>query len=414
MGTFIRASALLAALVALSGCGPGGEVDPSQSRFLVYNYNPATQDYRLQEVPIRTLTNVSAVDGSITYLRGSGDLTVAEEDPSTAEEWANHLTVEGSNTPNIEYTIDDGLVIPWDFDSAMMLTVYHHLERSADFFDSIPRDGTDLNQPISQLVGRIPTYYYPQLSLLGLALPLFTDNAAYAYTLNAFLIPARLNLVDAVPLFANRGVMTHEYSHAVFNRLVFNNARAPVFLLEGWDSDISARRALNELQALDEGVADIFAALDLKTGDFFSPSIAVELVDRDMGKRRVYSPCMLEAATVGGYLRACDGRQGPSADPNDPNSSPQLPAFDIYHLGATTASIFWALRKELSGRVSDEQLGNVMLKSLRAIQNPTKNFRISQFFNALHDNLPAAEQAAACGLLRERLPAINDELSCQP
>ncbi len=157
--------AITATLMGLAACGPGGDVNLGNTNYLIYNYDPGSGDYALERVPIRTLRNVRTVDGDLVYLKGGGSLESATEAPQTREDWEDALRVANAATPTVEYTIDaDGTVVPWDFDSAMMLTVYHHIERAADYFDTIPLGETDLTAPISEQVGRIPVFYYPQIA----------------------------------------------------------------------------------------------------------------------------------------------------------------------------------------------------------------------------------------------------------
>lgn len=419
----IRNAAILIVgmMTTLNACGPGGDVDAKENKFLIYNYNPSKQDYRLERVNIRTLNNVEEVSGEVAYLLGGGTLETGKENPQTEDEWRQYLTIEGANTPQVEYSVDsDGTIIPWDFDSAMMLTVYHHLERSREYFDTIKTEGLGIgDQTIGQFVGRMPCYYYPNLTIAGIPLPLFTDNAAYAYTANAFLIPPRLALADAVPIYANRGVITHEYGHAVFNRLVHNNKRGVNPLAQEWE--INAPVALNELGGLDEGIADVFAALDTKDPDFIAYSIGSDLVDRDMEVDRFYEACLHSAVITGAYpeASACGGNYGPNVSAPTDSKGVRLDqsagdAYGPHQLGAVVASIFWDLREQTKGTLDDNELGFIVSKTLRDIQDPTVEFRLVQFFDALHDNMPASTQSEACSLFRERLPAVSDELKCQP
>ena len=408
-------------LACATGCNFGTVDNPKEHKYLIYNYIPSKNDYELERAKINTLTNVDAAEGTIAYLRGGGSLATLDTKPTSEAEWKKYLTIENSNTPEIEYTIEsDGTVVPFDFDSAMMLTVYHHLERSRDYFDTIDTEGLNLSaNTVGQEVGRMPCYYYPTISLLGVPLPLFTDNAAYAYTLDAFLIPPRQVFTDAVPIYANRGVITHEYGHAVFNRLVHNNVRGPLFLQEEWENDITAKRALNELQGLDEGIADIFAALDTKDPDFIAYTIGSQYIDRDMSKARYLEDCLFMAINNSAYppAESCGGNYGEGvSQPTDSKgvrfdySATQ--AYDSHHLGAVVASVFWAMRDQTKGTISDDEWGKIIAKSLRDIQDPEKTFRVAMFFDALYNNIPTGSQGQACLLFKERLPAIQDELQC--
>lgn len=416
-------SAVVMSLVVASGCRPGGDVDPSD--YLIYTLDPETGEYRLSKEKIRTLRNIRQVDGDVLEMQGGGELAEGiEGDPVTREDWEQALIIKDSAPPSIEYTVDDGTLIPWDFDSAMMLTVYHHMERSYDYFNGLEL-GTDLEQDlgakVGDMVGKIPCYYYPQIKLGGIPLPLFTDNAAYAYTLNAFLVPPRASLDDAVPIYANRGVITHEYGHAVFNRLVYNNERVPDFLFEEWETDPAAIRALNEIGGLDEGLSDVWGALDTKDPNYIAASIDEDLIDRDMGKIRFYETCLFLAVDSGVYPSSstCGGNYGEGvANPTDSEDVrfdySEGDGYDSHHLGAVVGSIFWEIREQQRENITDDEWARYVVQAMRDIQNPTKDFRLSMFFNALHDQVPVAHQSEVCQTLHDRLLAIRDELQCLP
>ena len=191
-----RLSPLLLMTLACGACSYGGVDDPEGMKYLIYNYVPSANDYNLERVQITTLTDVDEVKGDVAYLRGGGTVTLGEELPETQEEYKKYMTIEGSNTPAIEYTVEDGsLVVPFDFDSTMMLTVYHHLERSRAYFNSLEGAGLDIPaSSVGEYVGRMPCYYYPSFGVLADLSGDFVDNASYALTLDAFLIPSQAGL----------------------------------------------------------------------------------------------------------------------------------------------------------------------------------------------------------------------------
>jgi hypothetical protein len=362
--TVISLAALLAAC--------GSESVPTD--YLVYDRDPATQEYRLVESRIETLTDVARVNGSIVNVRGGGNLTIASGEPTTEQEWEEALAISGDNAPNVQYEVEDGIVVPWDFDSLMMLTLYHHLERASEYFESVG--------VTHATVRKLKVYYFAELkTLIPLPIPLLTDNAAYVVTVDAFLIPPRLILND-VPLYANRGVVVHEYSHAVFNRLVHRDRRVPRYFLDDWPT-----AAVNEMRSLDEGIADIFAALAVDDPDFISPSVSAELfdIDRDVSRERFYDGELLDVVMT-----------DDTAD------------YDPYALGSVIASALWALR---SG-VDPEVLGKAVVRTLGSLAGPSSTFRVTQFFDRLAAELPPAVQASACQTFRDRLPAVEADLGC--
>jgi hypothetical protein len=212
----------------------------------------------------------------------------------------------------------------------------------------------------------------------------FSDNAAYAFTLNAFLIPPRLILQEDVPLSANRGVIVHEYSHAVFNRVVHENQRVPDYFVDEYNATVT-----NYIRSLDEGLADIFAGLAIGDPDFISSSISNELfdIDRDLSKKRVW-----------------DGALELDIDQSEDASGQRNP----YILGSVVASTLWATRDFLD----DETIGQTTLAAMEAIATPGPSFGLELFFNAWLDEMPQEDRDQACELFTERLQRIENDLDC--
>lgn len=369
----MRLLLLLAVLGA--SCAPGPDIDPAEhDQYLVYDWNADAQVYELHPSTIRTLEDPRAISGTVAELRGGGSLIITNTDPQTKEDFASLLEVRKDKTPRAEYFVDDDVVVPFDVDTQLMVTLYHHLERAEDFF---------VGQGVEP-VGRLKTYYFPQFAIFGLRLPLLTDNAAYAPTLDAFLIPPTVFLVDDVPLSANRGVIVHEYGHAVFNRLVFGGDRAPE---PTWDKTFPADAAL-QLRSLDEGLADVFGALATQDPNFIAPSISLEAfgLDRDLRVERVWDSALQTE------IDESDSAAGPNP----------------YLLGSVIASAIWATRDFLD----DDTVASTTLGAMRAIAVPGPDFRLVDFLNAWLDQLDAEPRGAACALFVARFARASSDLVC--
>lgn len=327
---------------------------------------------------ILTFTDASRGLGSVAELRGGGSLELATTPPVTEADYLGAIRVEGHETPSIELELDSaGVAVPWDYESLLLVSLYHHLERARAFFDRAGVPGA--------VVGRLPVHYSPRYSLplIPLPLPLFTDNAAYAPTLDAFLIPPSFFL-DDVPLVANRGVVVHEYSHAVFNRRVMGGVKVAPYLVETDWPDV----ARNELRSLDEGLADLFGALEVGDPGFIEPSIPPEKLDldRNLEEDHTYDAELLLRSTgdaIGDY--------------------------DPYPLGSVVASTLWALRAAAGGDVA---LAEVALEASAGL-SPGSGFRLETFFDRVHELLPETARREACVLLHARLEAIAERLSCR-
>jgi len=361
-------------LIALAACVDTG----TPSEFLIYDVDPALGEYRMMRAHIDTLDHPHRGIGTVAEVRGGGSMVIENPDPQTEAQWEDAFALDGDAAPDIQWVLrDNGVAMPLDFDSAMMLTLYHHLERASEYFDGI---GVPLTR-----VRRLPVYYGTnlELTLFFLPVPLLADNAAYVMNVDAFLIPPRRRLQD-VPLYANRGVMIHEYSHAVFNRLVHGDTRVPAYLIEDWLQEV-----MNEMRSLDEGVADFFAASAVEDSNFLSASIpnAEELnIDRDVAVERHYDV----------ELRWSVGQD-------------DILSYDPYELGSVIAATLWALRAD----VDHVTLATAVVAALDGTA-PAETFTVTAFFDSVVDELPAAARADACQLFGERLDAVAGDLTCTP
>ena len=157
---------------------------------------------------------------------------------------------------SVQYVVQDEVAYPIDRDGLIAFSFYNHLEDTVDFINTGSQD----------LDGLLPmdTAISPIISDLTLAfLPM--ENAAYVPTLHHFLL-----LTDAipkeVPLAANKGVVAHEFGHALFHFLTTGGTTTPRLLAtdaEGQDS----------LYSLDEGLADVLGYLVTNRPNFIADSL---------------------------------------------------------------------------------------------------------------------------------------------
>lgn len=360
-----------AAVTALAACA---EDSTAPSRYLVYDRD-SSGTFRLGPAEITTLDDPHTGIGSVAKMRGGGRIAAGSEGSTTEEQLRQLIQIEGDSDPNIQFSIDDdGVAVPFDFDSLLMLSLYHHLERASSYFAALSVEPSSVRQ--------LPIYYKPRLlTILGIPIPLFTDNAAYAPTIDAFLIPPTFVLKD-VPLVANRGVVVHEYSHVVFNRLAHEDRRVPRYFLDDWPAAAAA-----ELRSLDEGLADIHGALETGDPNFIGPSISAALfeIDRDVSIDRTYDSALLQKV-----------------------ESSSIDTYNPYPLGSVVASTLWDLP------VDRTILGALVVEASRGLAPLESTFSLARFFDLVHDGLPASSRPEACRLFHTRLEAIASRLACTP
>lgn len=240
---------LVAALMMwLGGC------DPGSTEVSVLAYDPVIDTYRIQDVTVRTLDDVGRLEGRATALVGGAELTLDYQDGYLDWEDVGHpVTFSG--------ILHDGVLVPEDFDSLAMMSIYYNIELAMLFFEEIGLDTGRLVLP--------DTYYAPDFTLVetdGTSSEM-TDNAFYMYlssTERAFFVMPFADF-QWVPMAMNTGIMAHEYSHAVFDELVYVPARLTV-------ADMTLASG-NFLAGLNEGIADYFAVTLTGDPDFIEHSV---------------------------------------------------------------------------------------------------------------------------------------------
>lgn len=368
---------LVAWAVSTLGCGPSaGDDGPHQ--VTIYDQNNSKR-YAVVTRQIETLDSPVNLTGDIAKFRGSGDITINNSTPETPEEYEDTLSIENDKPVRTDFARKNGRLVPMDFHSMVMFSMYHHLERANDFFTSLGLD--------SGRVGKLPVHYNVKLQLLGISL--LTDNAAYSPTEDLFLVPPRF-LTRGVPLAANRGIVVHEYSHAVFNRVIHNDSRAPPSITDEWPQP-----AKNRLTAINEGLADIFAGLQTDNANFINSSISEARfdIDRDLSKERHYTQ------SIAGDIQTASTSN-----------------FNPYELGAVIASTLWAIRqgnaRGIDGLTS-QQLGTAILDAMTQLGNQLDpDVTTAELFNLITQELPSNARRSACQTFRNRLDAIRQELTC--
>jgi len=374
----ISTAFLAATLLLIPACGPadGGS---APHEVTIYDQTDE-QRYAVVNRELETLDSLSSITGDVARFRGGGNIQINAANPDTPEGYRNALSIEGHNRVRPDYAIRDGRVIPMDFHSTVMFSMYHHLERANDFFTSIGL--------AEDRIGQRPVHYDVEFNLLGF-INLLTDNAAYAPTIDAFLVPPRF-LTRGVPLAANRGIVVHEYAHAVFNRVVQKERRVPLWVSNNWSD-----AARNRLTAINEGLADIYAGLQTDNPTFIGSSISEERfdIDRDLSKDREYTSGLQSEVS--------------SADPAN---------FNPYKLGSVIASTLWSIREGNAAGidgVTTDLLGTAILEASRRMGDQLdEDVSTDDLFNLIADELPASARGSACDTFRDRLTAIREDLTC--
>ncbi len=276
-------SALYAALAfsaALAGCGPSAENAPD---VVVLAFNDVTRRYEPRSVKLETVTDLVALEGQAARLTGGAEFDLLKLGPvcdalqlGDTETVKTAITLDEGTGVHVSYVERGEELIPSDFHSLNLATTYYNFEQASKFFKKV--GGLDPAK-----FGTPQVYYFPAVTLLGE----MKDNAFYFPTTNSFYV-LPFEAFQQVPMSINIGIIGHEYSHAVFNHVVFDNT-APV--PDGSCTGILfPTPALNLYKSLDEGIADVFGTGISCSADFAlcSPNfISQSLPEKLSAPRRI-------------------------------------------------------------------------------------------------------------------------------
>ena len=327
-------------------------------------------DYAIETRRIDTLTNPDTMEGDLGTLYVGG---IFEIDWTTG-----NLTYAQGRPLQINYQAIDGVAHPIDRDGLIAFSYYAHLEDTVEFLTQIESEWNGL-LPVDTAIS-------PLISDLSLAfLPM--ENAAYVPTLHHFLL-----LTDAipkdVPLAANKGVVAHEFGHAIFHYLTTGSTTNERLL------PIDAK-GFNSVYSLDEGLADVLGYLVTGRADF----IADSLTDQD---------------------RALDGEHlaiEVETLPADHTDDGLLSAYDPYDLGSVFAATIW----EVADTINDPiRMFNWIVEStttfgqdiLQESREDDVNLGM-QWLDIWVDTAPSTnESVLACSAIASRWTDVYEVAAC--
>ncbi|MCY1083323.1 hypothetical protein [Archangium lansingense] len=365
----------LVAALALPGCQTE-ESGPVTIR--IFNRNPATGEYGEFDASFSTLADAHTLRGALGAVKTQATWLLSDNVQGSAG-----FLVEGSEAPLCAYHVRDGVWIPEDFDTAAMASTYWGLDQSRSFFIRLGLGEAELtpmdihfNPRVELAFPNIPTFW------------LFTDNAGYVPTLDAFQIIPHVYYKPEVPFFMNQGVLAHEYGHRVFALLAENGSRKAV------DTEWSEPSQL-QYDALNEALSDVFAGTMTGNADFIADSVALE--GRDMSVVRVMGDAdvrkLITATTPEG-----EADLGP------------------HGMGAFIAAALWQLGENVGDH---ERVARAVIETERTMgaqlaAAPTSQFNLVEWFNLFSTHLSSSEQAAFCPLLKERFSLLFEADSAHP
>ncbi len=239
--------------LTLLACAPSAEA-PVQVMALVRT-GGSGGSYQPTQVALRTVSDPVTLQGSVANLIGGARIDVDPNDPLlrlnggalSEDQLARVFVKDSGRAPRVSYVQKDGVLWPADFHSWNLVTTYFNFEHAFDHFQQLGVPGARLAE--------VRVFYFPEFILRELSGQPLRDNALFFSPVKSFMI-LPFDELQRTPLSINQGIVTHEYAHVVWNRLVFNDAALPETLTR-WSGNAAVN--VNILKSLDEGFADFHA-----------------------------------------------------------------------------------------------------------------------------------------------------------
>ncbi|WP_342374689.1 hypothetical protein NVS55_25505 [Myxococcus stipitatus] len=244
--------ATTAVLGLAAGCAPDPQT-PVKIRALVLSGNG---QYVPEEVELKTVDDIVGLSGTVADIHGGARIVYDSRDQAlaeatTAEAFAAALLKGEGRDVAANYINQDDVLWPADFHTWNMVTAYYNLERAFDYFREVT------NIPVADFKKPVKTYYFPEFVLADIQPGPLKDNALYFSAMESFLV-LPFDQLQRAPLSINAGVITHEYSHRIFNLKAYGGSPFPEALIS-WSTAGGPNPGANILKSFDEGLADLHA-----------------------------------------------------------------------------------------------------------------------------------------------------------
>ncbi len=285
-----RFQGLFGCLILCASCGEPQD-NPSRP-FVARLISSEGGEYALRQVTFSTLEDIATVSGTYGQLRGSASLSVdsnASEVIASAD--PDSIYSHRGGSVQTDYQIKSGVIIPRNFQTMEMLSLYYNIERIAQFWTD--NMGIDF-----QAIGFPGLFYNPKLSseVGGVTQEVeAVMNAAYLPGVRDMWF-FRTSPRENIPVKMNFAVVAHEFGHFIFDYRFANfDPKTYQPLLQSNERFLSG---------LNEGLADFFAYLVTRSPREFAKSLTKLDVERSLPVAWTYSS-IKESGCKGGFY--CEG-----------------------------------------------------------------------------------------------------------
>jgi hypothetical protein len=335
---------------------------------------------------------------------------------------------EKGKKPNLRYRKEGNLIIPRDYSTQAMISSYFQFSTVLANLAKISGINAD---EFLQKSGKIKILFEPQITLdsknseVSLVPKL---NAAYVTGQKQFILYQRSASEDA-PLAQNLQVIGHEFGHAVFEQIFYQNNVGSCESGEAIADQVSSKRLLSEyaMSGFNEGFADILSFTLVGSTNLLASSINIS----ELAEKRNFSTVSYKFTNLYSAESLLDGSQGA---PESCSSSfycigtlfaksvfqaMQANGIDISSKdsrGSYTTELVNSLKTALSTMKLNHESGKMSLPSVYScpvrepsIENDSK--LTNAFLLSIVEGMPAARRTALCQALSENfeLEGFNTE-----
>ncbi len=217
---------------------------------------------------IPSLQNLNHLDGSFVKVLYGGVLKAKEITGSLVSDGR----FSGGEIPQLRYRVRDGVVVPLDYQTLVMLSAYRQFDViAANLKPIFGIESADMAKVQKNGQGKYEVLFEPRVEVESNEMSgtlTIKRNAAFVPGKSQFVLFER-SASERVPLAANLQVLAHEFGHAIFDYTFFDNS---------FDSS-SAFASNYAISGLNEGFADFSSYLMSHSTDVLSGSISMpELV----------------------------------------------------------------------------------------------------------------------------------------
>ncbi len=205
-----------------------------------------TPYYSLGAKELTDLKDISKLDGTYFSIREGGTLEV----DTSGGAFISAEKFEKGSTPNIRYKTKDGVIIPKDYSSLIMLSVFYQFQ---EIFGNLEEYTGVLPKDIVSTAdnGRMSIWYEPVVTdkhenESSSSSEIAKLNAAYLQGNKQFVLFQRSSL-ERVPISANLSVLAHEFGHALFEYSFYGNK---------YDHNRDEDFEIDPIFGMNEGLAD--------------------------------------------------------------------------------------------------------------------------------------------------------------